>query len=287
MSEILGSKQIDALQAVDLRLAFVVHGRQALRSEVDPIAHGPAIIGISDIDYDAVEYIHAGLQPGDVSAREKIFGTFVDDIPSNHSVISGLQAPLFRSPYVATSPLNELTLYRELMESYGLTNTDPLAIQGKPELAAALQETIVTCRKLRLCSAFEYADGLALLKGARRALADSSSGHINPCDIPLEQRNRDMVCELGDIATSMASPASSKTDRTHILAFTAGRGHVGVREILDGHGIHYTHSVSRQPLGAAICKHIALSLGGDRVGRAGRWAGAAWIRNAQSYKPGY
>jgi hypothetical protein len=246
MSEVLSLRQVDALQAVDLRVGWIRHGIPADNYSFGfPQENGPAMYGVADTDYAVPAALLSDMGPGDMSARERIFNQeWWGETPSNTALLSDVHSLLFQSPYVDHNPLRELQDYDLLHRIRG--DASPDAIHRDPALRDGLSASLDILRNLRLDDPFLYVDGLAAVKGIHRIIADSPNEGLRKGMISLDQRNSDMAQGLGDAALELAD--TSHKGNTPKLAFTAGSGHKDMEEILDSYGVAYSHMIAQRPL---------------------------------------
>lgn len=246
MSEVLSSQQVDALQAVDLRVGWIRHGLTADYYNFGfPIENGPATYGVSDTDYAVPAALLSDMGPGDISVRERVFNEgWGDEAPSNATLVSDINSRLFQSPYIERSPLRDVKDYDDLLDQ--ISDNNPDAICSIPALRNSLTASIDILRNLRLGSPFLYVEGLAAVKGIRRAIADSPNEEYRKSEISIEQRNSDMARGLGDIAVEIAD--TSNRGNVPKVAFTAGSGHKEMEEILDSYGVSYSSMLAKRPL---------------------------------------
>gem|GEM_PF-3526196 len=247
MSEVLSTQQVDALQAVDLRLGWVRHGRMADSYTFGfPRENGPAMYGVADTDYAIPAALLSDMGPGDISVRERIFNQdWWGEAPSDATVLSDVNSLLLQSPYVDRSPLRDIEDYDELLRHIQ-ADASPAATHDNPALRHGLAASLDLLRNLRIGDPFLYVDGLAITKGIRRAIADSPNEALTKGEISIAQRNSDMARGLGNIAVRLAR--SGNDGDTPKVAFTAGRGHQQMEKILDSYGIAYVSMAAKRPL---------------------------------------
>jgi len=246
MGEVLSSQQVDALQAVDLRIGWVWHGTAANSDYGFPPENGPAVYGVADTDYAVPAALLSDMGSGDISARERIPGQgWWGEAPRNVDILSDVNWLLLRSPYVDRSPLLDVKDYDDLF--YQIRNSaSPAAIHNIPALRDGLTTSIDILRNLRIGGPFVYLDGLAAVKGIRRVIADSPDKKFKKGKISIEQRNSDMARALGSAAVGLAG--TSNNGDVPKVAFTAGAGHKEMEEILDSYGVAYSRMVAKRPL---------------------------------------
>jgi hypothetical protein len=254
MNEGLSSYQVEALHAVELRLGWVNHGLAS--PELLARENGPAVIGVIDKDYGVVDTVMSGTTSGDVCARERIFGgggLDPETPPDTAYVVQDIGSALFRSPYVTQNPFQAIPGAFTANMRYLAGNSDPLAVRNRPDLAYALTQGIDIGRQLHIIDTFEYADGLAALRGVTRMIADSSfrkqrRGEARDVNV----RNADMVQGLGDIAVAIAESGVQPDGRKPILSFVAGRGHAAAEKLLVRQGVPFSSQVVRRPFAEAF-----------------------------------
>jgi hypothetical protein len=249
MSEVLSSQHIDALQAVDLRVGWIRHGRPANSYVFGfPGENGPAIYGVADTDYAVPAALLSDMGPGDISARERIFNQgWWGEAPRDADILSDVNALLFQSPYVDRSPLRDLHDYDDLFRDIQ-NNDNPTTIHSSRALKESLIASLHILRTLRIGDPFLYVDGLAAAKGIRRVIADTPNEEYRKGKISMEQRNSDMARGLGEAAVALASIRDNGNIPRPKVAFTVGMGHKEVEEILDSYGIPYSSMVAKRPL---------------------------------------
>lgn len=249
MAELLSLQQVDALQAVDLRLGWIRHEETANSYTYGfPPENGPAIYGVADTDYAVPAALLSDMGPGDMSARERMFNQgWWGNAPSNSDILSDVSSLLYQSPYAGRKPLREIIEDYDNLFNQVRGDASPTAISSRPALKDGLAASIDILRKLRIGGPFLYADGLAAVKGIGRAIADSpNEDYRENKKISLEQRNSDMARGLGDVAIGLAG--TKHNGNTPKVAFTAGIDHKEMQEILDSYGIAYRSKTAKRPL---------------------------------------
>jgi len=203
-------EHVDALNGVDLQLAFGTHGYYN-RGE-----QGLSVLGIDDRDYQGIDRVVAGLNPhnGDVLARE---GVGFNGQWRADAYADGLLAADTLTPFLQTSNFPEITKF------------DPNALTRYFRLA----------RDLRILDPVAYAEGNALAKGVRVEHADAQGDDLDELDDTTDTvfRNGKMTHALGSIAMTMGQ----KSDRPSRLLFVAGAKHrKGIVRQLTANGVSHT-----------------------------------------------
>ena len=283
MSDVLLPQMVEALQDnVELHLGFIHHGRM-----VDPIVRhqgaysydlGPAVLGVTDADFGVIHDLVEPLQPGDLLCHESYAGRQAD---SPAVTISNLDTTLRRSAFVgerkAPTRAKDSGTGRSVVEAI-CNQGDPDStdlVSRTPAHAAAVLEGAELLRRYQLDSPLVgCADSLAVAKGVRVQVADSSPQRYAVTSERVRFGNTDMVCELGRaaICTKWTEPS-----RKPVLAFAAGSGHKGIERILRDAGVPFVSQESRQPLVYRLRRELLMLLGEQAV-MAG--FGGQWERNA-------
>lgn len=243
MHRILSNEQMSALQSVDVQLGFVSHGFKASRADGLDEAYGPAILGVSAVDYELPDQLLSRMHPGDALALESTGGRRVK---AYYDLITDIDIAIGSSPYTTNPFATNRDIYSKI-STFEYSDLSPDIVAATPGMSALLIEAVENARKTRVINPLVYADGLAAAKGVQRTVADSPREMFIDNYSDLAIRNPDMVRGLGNIAVELMD-AQGAGHRRPTLTFIAGRGHKGVQRILRNHGVTATLQVAKPPL---------------------------------------
>ncbi len=284
MNTHLSGEQVEAFRTVDLRLTFIAHGL-SWPDFIHP-ENGPAVIGVNDKDYAAVDSALEGMSSGDIAVRERIFGggSDPDHIPSNSDILSVIHGALHQSPYAGGNPLQNVPDFNNSLQEF-THDYQPGTVRNRADIASALTQSLEMGRQLWLVDPFSYMDGVAATKGITRAIADSAYEKRRRNEVlDTRIRNNDMVHDLGSIAMDVAGSEVQTEGRKPIVSFVAGRNHRGVKDLLSEQGVRFTSQTTRTPLAPYL---VTLAARSDPGHALDRYYAAQWFRNlrAQGHMP--